>query len=187
MIPIVSFYTIGTPYEQEAQEMKNSAHDVGLTDVRLYPVSSKGSWERNCQQKAEIIQRAAHDLCKPFLYVDSDARFQEYPHMLEYAWDQDIAIHYFKGKELLSGTIWMNPSHATYALLAMWNVLNIEQPRAWDQKTLHQAIQQQPDLKVLRLPTEYCYIYDLSKQHYGERQAIVTHYQASRKYKRGIK
>ena len=187
MIPIVSFYTIDTPYEQEAQEMKASAEAVGLRDIRLYPVLSKGSWERNCQLKAEIIQQAAHELQTPFLYVDSDARFNEYPAMLDYAWDQDIAVHYFKGRELLSGTLWVNPSHETFALLAMWIVLNLEQPRVWDQKTLAQAIQQQPDLRVLRLPAEYCYIYDLSKQHYGVRNAVITHYQASRKYKRGMK
>lgn len=189
MIPVVSFYTVDTPYEQEIMEMEVSANEVGLTEIHLYPVRSKGSWEANCQQKAAVLQQAAEDLKKPFLYVDADARFQKFPTLLTLNIQEqyDIAVHYFQGWELLSGTLWINPTPYVKVLLAEWVRYNREQPRAWDQRTLHEALRYHDQNRILRLPTEYCYIFDLSPRIYGERSPVIVHYQASRKYKRGMK
>lgn len=188
MIPIVSFYTTDTPYFQEAQDMQSSAIEVGLGRFYLYPVESRGSWEANCQIKAEVLLDAARKLKEPFLYVDADARFNQYPDLFDLDWSHyDIGIHYFKGTELLSGTIWLNYTPNTIALLLNWIQINKHMPTMWDQKTLERAIQMQAKLNILHLPPEYTWIFDLSKKHYQEKKPVITHHQASRKYKREIK
>ena len=188
MIPIVSYYTKDTPYAQEVQGMKDSAERLDMFDLHILPVQNLGNWEANCQQKADVLCRVADALDYPFLYVDADARFQSVPHLFKYGIDKDydIAVHYFRGHELLSGTIWINPTLETKSVLEEWRIFNKERPKEWDQRTLQRVINQSPKLRILRLPCEYCYIFDLSQKYYPECNPTIVHYQASRKYKREV-
>lgn len=189
MIPVVSFYTSGTPYEKEAQEMKASANRKGLSDVSLFKVGNLGSWALNCQQKVEVLLEACRVIQEPFLYVDADARFKQRPTLLynHSLSEFDIGIHYFKQVEVLSGTIWINPTERTFALLHTWQQLCKENPRTWDQKLLEAAIAKHPETKVFKLPPEYTWIFDLSLRFYGDTLSpVIVHNQASRKYKRII-
>jgi hypothetical protein len=187
MIPIVSFYTKDTPYDIEVMAMRESAIKVGLTKFYLCGIKSRGSWIANCQAKAEVLLSYTNVIHEPFLYVDADAIFKQYPTMFEHQWPYDIGFHYFKGEELLSGTIWVNPTHATKALLKSWLAINQHMPTAWDQKTLQRAAQMQSGLRILHLPPEYTWIFDLSEQQYGHKDPVIVHMQASRKYKRDIR
>lgn len=189
MLDVVGFYTKNTPYEAEAMAMKFSADPLGM-NVHLYGLPSRGRWEANCQLKAEVLLTMASEMKKPFLYVDADARFFRYPELFDcqIACEYDLAFHYFRSTELLSGTIWVNPTVETMGTLQEWAELNRELPNEWDQRTLHKVVNQSPKLRILRLPAEYCYIYDLSAKHYpAVKDPIIVHYQASRKYKQDIK
>lgn len=189
MIPVVGFYTKDTPYYSEAIDMRASAKSVGISEVVLYAVENKGSWERNCQLKAEVLLNAAEELKRPFLYVDADARFEKPPTLFDIHWHgyYDIGIHFFQGAELLTGTIWVNPTLHTKRVLCDWIALCEKMPGTWDQKVLERVLGMQTRFRVLHLPPEYTWIYDLSQQHYGERSPVIVHYQASRRYKRTVK
>jgi len=189
MIPVVSFYTENTPYETEAFEMKESAHAVGLLDVNLFKVQSSGSWARNCQQKVEILIEACEVIKEPFLYVDADARFVCPPYLMRGTLLScyDLAVHYFKQTELLSGTIWVNPTVHTRTLLDMWQEACYKAPGIWDQKALSDVLSKYPAVDVFKLPPEYTWIFDLSPKFYGfNLEPVIVHYQASRKYKNVI-
>ena len=186
MIPVIGFYTKDSPYQQEALEMKESAHAVGIEDVRLYEVASRGTWERNCQQKAEILLQACKDIGKPFLYIDADARFNTLPVIGQDWIDYDIGVHHFKGIELLSGTLYINPTERTKRVLVNWVDACKLSVHRWDQRILADILRRDDITKVLLLAPEYTWIFDLSKKYYGDLQPIITHYQASRKYKRGV-
>lgn len=187
MIPVVGFYTKDSPYQQEAQEMKESAHAVGIEDVQLYEVISRGTWERNCQQKAGVLLQACEDVGKPFIYVDADARFNTLP-LIGQDWiGYDMGVHYFKGIELLSGTLYINPTERTKKILSDWIDACALSARRWDQRILADVLRGDSITKILSLAPEYTWIFDLSKRYYGDLQPIITHYQASRRYKRRVK
>jgi len=190
MIPIVSYYTIGTPYEQEALEMEQSARDVGLRNILVIPVENRGSWEANCQAKPQVLLQAVAALQRhPFFYVDADARFMKMPILSGYLGSKDFGAHYFRGKELLSGTLWVNPTTRTIMLLSDWAIENRKNPKAWDQKVLQTVLERRAGLiEFINLPPEYTWIHDLSARYYGYKSIdpIICHYQASRKYKRRV-
>ena len=187
MIPIVGFYTEKTPYEKEAQELIANAQSFNLVPL-VHKVPSRGNWEANCQIKAEVLAQTADQLSVPFLYVDVDARFAKYPVLFDYQLhkDYDIGLHFFRGSELLSGTIWINPTIETKGTLEEWRLSNLERPKEWDQRNLQHIINKSPKLRILRLPCEYAFIHDLSERHYGACDPVIVHYQASRKYKRRV-
>ena len=187
MIPVVSFYTENTPYKAEAMQMKKSALAVGFSDVNLFKVSNRGTWGRNCQQKVEILLKACDIIQEPFVYVDADARFIRPPYLFRGHLINcfDLALHYFKQDELLSGTIWINPTDRTRHILNVWQRLCVERPGVWDQRLLAEVLEDNADhVDVFKLPPEYTWIFDLSPLYYGENlEPCIVHYQASRKYK----
>jgi len=189
MVPIVSFFTTDTPYEQEAIEMERSARNVGLKNIHIYPISNRGSWEANCQAKSQVLLQAVASLRRrPFFYVDADARFERLPQIAPYLLSSDFGAHMFRGKELLSGTLWVNPTVKTIMLLSDWTIQCRKQPGVWDQKILQQVLKQREGLiDFVDLPPEYTWIHDLSARVYGHRkEVVIKHYQASRRYKRRV-
>jgi hypothetical protein len=190
MISVVGFYTVDTPYEDEAKAWISSIIESCPPNmgVKLYPVSSRGSWEKNCALKPEIILQACDDLKCPFLYVDIDARFKKYPELFDLDWSHyNIGVHYFRNRELLSGTIWVNPVPETINLLQAWKNACMDSPNIWDQRTLSKTLLMHGNVNILKLPPEYTFIYDLSLTYYGSNiSPVILHTQASRKYKRSI-
>lgn len=187
MIPVVGYYTINTPYEREAEQMEQSAYEVGVEKVHFLRIPDQGKWELNCTMKPHILLSFAQLLKCPFLYVDVDARFKRYPDMLDLDWSHyGIGVHYFRGTELLSGTIWVNPIPDVMNLLEHWKQQCELHPGQWDQKVLQRVIRDCYGVKnVLQLPPEYTFIHDLSRKHYGQDiSPVIEHYQASRKYRR---
>ena len=97
--------------------------------------------------------------------------------------DCDVAFHRFKGKELLSGTVFFKNTVKTVELLDRWIEINKENPEIFDQKNLDTAIKSISDISIIELPPEYCFIFDLSKDYYPRVNPIIEHYQASRKFR----
>jgi hypothetical protein len=190
MIPVVCFFTKNTPYEQEALEMEESLWHFGIKGVTFYPVDHQGQWVRNCALKPKILTQACEDLKTPFLYVDADARFTNEPILFDTDWSHyDLGVHFFKDRELLTGTIYVNPTNITIQLFKYWYNYCMNHPGAWDQRALATILPLATGLKIMHLPPEYTFIYDLSKQFYGPEvaeRAVITHYQASRKYRRYV-
>jgi hypothetical protein len=58
--------------------------------------------------------------------------------------------------------------------------INLDKPEIFDQKNLDQAVSETTDLKIAELPPEYCFIFDLSRDYYGNRKPVIEHFQASR-------
>lgn len=190
MIPIVGFYTENSPYEQEAEKMEESAIQVGLENITLYSIPHQGSWEQNCGMKPSVLLQAAEELKRPFLYVDVDARFCSYPHLFDNDWTHyGLGAHYFRGVELLSGTLWINPTADTIKLLQYWKEQCVLHPNTWDQKLLQKVVKAAYGVKgILQLPPEYTFINDLSRRVYGPGiSPVIAHFQASRKYKSVMK
>ena len=123
------------------------------------------------------------DNYKALVYVDSDARFRKFPILFyEYAESEiEFAVHYRKGLELLSGTIYMKRTHLTYDILKTWESVANNNPTKWDQKVLQSIMPRyQKEKYIGELPMEYCKIFDAVDMNCDP---VIEHLQASRKMK----
>ena len=182
---VVSFYTVGTPYEGEVQQLQATCEQNGLL-FDFFPVPSTGVWEKNCGMKPSIILGAMKKYPKTdILYVDADARFRQYPFLFD-NFDGDIGIHYRNGKELLSGTIFIHNTEKTRKLIELWVQKQELIPLMWDQKVLDLVLKESAEdlkIKIINLPAPYTLIFD-TMAHQGP--PVIEHMQASRRLKSNI-
>ncbi len=172
---IIAYFTRNTFYEDYVQALVSSLQQY---DIPYYieGVENLGSWERNTNYKPTFIKRMMnkfpeHDI----VYVDCDARFFGYPKLFETITDS-IAVHLFKGLELLSGTIFLKNTEETYQLVQRWEIRCKKKPGQWDQVSLADVLGN----GFYKLPREYCRMVNKKKRK-PLANSIIVHYQASRK------
>lgn len=186
---IVSFYTTGTPYEQEAQNLIASCRELGLK-YEIIGVPPLGSWEENCSFKARFISEAWHRLGKPLLWVDADAVIRRPPTHLA-GCPADFAVHKHEGWIFNSATLYFNQTAEAEDLLGRWRRRCLENPKVWDQISLdlawEEAIRDRP-LRTLWLPAAYAKIFDddgtaASGPDLDGAGPVIEQFQASRRHK----
>jgi hypothetical protein len=179
---LVSFYTEKTPYENEVKNLIASVSRFNVPS-RIEGVKSLGSWEKNCQYKANYILDAMQQLDTDIVWVDADAVLIKYPSLFDQL-DCDIAYYYMEHRrELLSGTLFIRNNEKMKDMVSKWIELNRTNYK-WDQKNLQQLVEADTGLRKEVLPAEYCKIYDNKLQSVSE--PVIMHYQASRRFKRAV-
>ena len=178
----VAFYTKESPYEKEAEELVKTLDKFSLPHY-IFAEESTGSWETNTQLKSFVLLKAMMiHAGRAIVYLDADARVLQKPELF-YHIDCDLAFHYFRGHELLSGTLYFSnkqtpEGNKSLALVREWDTLNRENPGRWDQKTLQLLVESKDDLDWLQLPESYVYIDRLATRGVVP---IIYHTQASRR------
>ena len=174
------FINAHTPnYAPLAEKLTNSLDALGL-DYKVIQYESMGSWVQNCLYKAEFI-RTMQSIHGKVVWLDADCAVLKYPELF-FDIKEDVAYHLFKGKELLSGTLFFNDTEGAAKVLDEWVKRNKSKSRAWDQRNLQEVVNElKPNAYIL--PPEYCFIFDLSRSYYGKLDPVIEHYQASRKNK----
>lgn len=179
----VSFYT--PTYAGEAAELIRSLGVFGLgSDVRAVP--DFGSWERNCGHKPEFLAGLRVEYPGiPLVWVDADARVIRRPELFD-GLTADFAAHWLGSTELLSGTLYFADTRAGNELLSAWADACRKAPGDWDQLVLQRTMHAVPGLTIEQLPPEYTWIDgggdpDISEHHYGKREPVIVHGQASRR------
>jgi hypothetical protein len=173
MMPvIVSFYTIGTPYEVMSARLRMSCMKLGL-EHDFAAIWGRGSWNSNTAAKAELCRNAWERLGQPILWVDADAVFHSSPELLRGA-TEDVGVHKWKGKYLATGTVFFNQTALAGRLLNEW----VDRCADGDSDQAHfqQAWEALPELRTLWLPRSYCQIFDSPR----DEPAVIEHFQASR-------
>ena len=178
---IISYYT--ALYQFEAENLERSLTKF-LPDISfvIEEKPESGNWEKNTQYKAVFIKEK---LTQRLAWTDADSELKQYPKLFDEI-DCDVAFHWFKDEELMSGTMYWNNTPKAHELLDSWIRLNKLFPNNWDQVNLQNALNGMQDIKVYRLPPEYNFITDLSREYYGNLNPVFEHYQASRKYKKRL-
>lgn len=177
---VVSFYTKGTPYEDEARGLIESIERLGDVPYCVVGIDSAGSWEANCSLKPGFILQCLQELQRPVLWVDADARLFTRP-AIPAAFD--FAVHRHAGWEFASGTVYFAHNDRAMALLQRWVDLCRQRPLIWDQMLLDQAWASHVathDLVTGWLPESYTHIFDSTVEGAGREAPVITHYQASR-------
>lgn len=182
MLTVFGFYTDDPVYTKHAMMLKASAHKFDI-DVVLHKVL-KDDWQTIIAYKTQFIAEMRRKLNGPILYVDVDALILEdiRPYFLNI--QEDIAVHYLHGTELISGTVFLNDTPLAYLLIDEWEKSQQENPDVWDQVILEKILAECISLKKItihKLSPSYVFIYDTSLKAYGQQfKPIIEHYQASR-------
>lgn len=202
---VAAFYTKGTPYEAEAAELVKTLDRFGLKhDIRAY--EHPGSWVKAGFLIPRCIAdvRIAHPL-EDVLYLDADARVMQDPTPYCDSLKADVGLFYLDnsphhpgadGRELCTGTTWWAATDAATNLLHGWRGVCYGTgygPHVTDQTLLQNLIELWPKYPhslgkhcIADLPPEMCWMDTISPMHYGEREPIIFHTQASRRHRRAV-
>ena len=175
---VVSYFTLGTAYEERAKNLRDSLERLGIP-YDIEGIHNLGSWEKNCANKGSfILEKMKQHPSKNIVWIDADAEVKQDPKIFERI-KQHVAVHYKDHKELLSGTVFFRNTQQSRGIVAQWRDLCRQSPKKWDQKVLEQVLSlHRFVLKVKKLPPSYCQIFDTMK-HHGD--PVIEHYQESRK------
>lgn len=196
----IAYYT--PEYEETAKEyLIPSLRKFHLNfDVKAVP--SLGSWYKNTAFKAKfVLDYLDYPFNVSVVLLDVDARIIKKPILFDQIpLNYDIALHYLDWnihygynqnpptKELLSGTIMLRNKPEVISLCKEW-YKKANEGHVWEQKVLSNIIDERNDIEVYKLPREYCFPTTLPRGGVPPVpcDAVISHYQASRKFKRLIK
>lgn len=193
---VISFYTKNTQYELEVQNLIASCEKWNLEHF-IEGIDSFGKWELNCAYKPFFIFNTLKRLQRPLLWVDADGVFVRHPEVID-AFNSDFATrineelpqdHHSK---VISSTIFLNYSEKTLQLLRQWmenckKTLTDEERKEefWDQIALRDALFDNSFNAVIKpLPISYAKIFDHPLDLSSAPEAVLEHYQASRRFKK---
>jgi len=189
---VVSYYTLNTPYEQEALKLKKSLERLNIPHD-IVGVRNLGNWQANTRFKAKFMQdMLIKHKGKSVVWVDSDAVIHSYPKLFD-SYNCDVAVRWqdfrWRKNECLSGTIYLANNPRTLELCKRWEGINIaEGPGAktfeqWNLGKVIEEMRNEGKIKDENLPPEYTMIFDSMRAMYPNITPIIEHFQASRKLK----
>jgi hypothetical protein len=190
---VVSFFTNGTPYEKEIQNLKESLIRFNVPhDIR--GITSLGSWEENTKHKPIFIKQMLNLYNHPVVWLDGDSVIKTYPQLF-HSIDTDIAVYYkttgpvaqrFGGGELITATMYFDNNFKAIALLDMWieeeNRQGQPEVQIIEQRALQRVIpiwRERYHGTISILPQSHCRIFDAE-----EDQRVIVQNQASRRFGR---
>jgi hypothetical protein len=181
-VTVVGFYTDDNLYSQHSQLLKKSLSRFGIELIS--EKVSKDGWQKIIAYKPRFILEMREKYRGKLLYIDADAfvhnDFQPFFESIS----EDIGVHYLQNRELISGTLFLNDTDNTLALLREWVVRMEKDPDIWDQKVLQEVIEEfltDEKISLKKLAPEYNYIIDFTKEREdGVGEPIIEHLQASR-------
>lgn len=181
---VIGFHTDDELYSEHAKLMTASLERFGL--VPEIHVVSASEWQAAIAYKPEFIDK----MCQKYpddsiLYIDVDAFVHVDVSKSFLDIEEDIAVHYHRGNELASGTLFINNTVNARGMISEWVTRMRKNPELWDQKVLEDLVDEWTNvqrIKINKLGPEYTYIYDLTPKRYKGRvgSPIIEHLQASR-------
>jgi hypothetical protein len=193
---VVGYYTVNTPYEEEAQNLIRSLNKLGVNQD-VIGVKTLGNWQANTRFKAGfmldmLIKWPNHRL----LYVDVDAVVHRMPDLFK-NYNCDIAVRWqdfrWRKNECLSGTIYMENNERTKRICELWRDINVKEGNKsnrmeqWNLDTvINQMKKEDPNFTYKNLPPEYTMIFDSMRGMYPDIVPVIEHFQASRRFRNDV-
>jgi len=193
---VVGYYTVNTPYEEEAQNLLQSLNRLKVNHD-IIGVKTLGNWQANTRFKAGfmldmLIKWPKHRL----LYVDVDAVVHKSPDLFK-NYSCDIAVRWqdfrWRKNECLSGTIYMENNERTKRICELWRDINVTEGNKsnrmeqWNLDTVINKMKaEDPNFTYKNLPPEYTMIFDSMRGMYPNIIPVIEHFQASRRFKKDV-
>jgi hypothetical protein len=195
---IVSYYTKDTLYQLEVQNLIASCEKWTL-DHHIEPIPSLGSWEKNCCYKPFFIMEKLQQFRKPLFWVDADAVFLREPQWLD-VFAKDLAVRindtWDDGhpSKVMTGSLFVNATSGAARLLKAWGqecIDSLSNPHrteeVWDQIALRNVLLcSEKSAEIGKLPLHYASIADNAGDRKESADVVISHYQASRRFKKII-
>lgn len=180
---VCAYYTINTGYAEEIKNLEASLKKHNLP-YELVGIPNQGGFQANTHYKAYFIkQMMFRHFPKDILYLDADARVQQYPVLFD-TFKGDVGVFYLDkyGHDLISSTLYFANNAKAMEVIERWIAYQFDYPLIWDQKVLQYVIDQSTDLNLnlVQLPPNYCQIFDLM-QEFGN--PVIEQFQASRRFR----
>lgn len=184
IVKVVSFAS-GPAYEQALLRLQTSL------GTQLFEVSNCDlkDWRSAVMYKPTFIQQMLlrlDDKIDGVLWTDADSVLKRPPPWKDLA-GCDLAFATMRRspmapEEALTGTMYFSRSHHAVQFIEEWVLRTpvYEQDYTPEGKSFEATLRDWPNLRIKKLDPEWCWIYDTSKEMYGERQPIFEHYQMSR-------
>lgn len=192
----VSYYSKGTGYEIEIERLRDSLRNFGV-EYEFIGIEDLGSWRQNIHARIQVLRDALDRFQRDIVYIDADGAMIHYPDLFD-NFDADFGAvwldreKYFPnnwtqsfygedpaGKwEVLGGTMYFKNNKRTRAMLDAWEVLDAPMKTRLSQVHLVSAMAMVPNLKIRKLPDNYCQIFDIMA---AAGEPVIEHYQASRR------
>jgi hypothetical protein len=181
MIHVITYYTKGTPYEEEIKNLIASCDYYGIPHTtKAY--TNRGDWVANTRLKPIFIREMLEILPENSIvvYLDADAIVRSYPALLDHC-TFDVGIYFQNGVDAMGGTLCFKNTELVRAFVRRWEQTQEYYPEKNDQEVLRGILKQSDrfSLKIGELPPTYCHIFDLPL-YYGE--PVIEHNQASRRF-----
>jgi len=181
----VSYYTSDFGYEKEAKALLSSAKALDLP-IEIEPLSSRGSWEKNCSIKPSFLLKKLEESHRPLVWIDADARLLKPPLLFdsikaELAFRMHTHLPLDHPSKVLTGTLYLKPTEKVKRLLICWEKL-CKKNGGWDQIAFKEALLKENPSNFALLPEAYCAIFD--KTSLLKEEIVILHTQASRLLKK---
>ncbi len=190
---VVSFYTLDTGYEIEAQRLIKELHLFGF-EHDIQGIQSFGSWQKNTQYKAKFIAGMLEKYPnRNILWLDVDSSICQYPDLFDNA-DFELGIHkidwvkytqgHRKEKQLANAVIYLKNIDKVRRFVHDWVRLNEKSPERIEMQTMADILNKwESQLKYHNIPASYCQIYDSMA---SEGYPVIEQRQASRRYRNKV-
>ncbi|HUX15728.1 MAG TPA: hypothetical protein VMW52_04600 [Phycisphaerae bacterium] len=176
---IVAYYT--TDYAAEAARLKTSMEALGLP-FYTRDVGRRISWLAACHIRPAFLTVMLEQY-GDILSLDADCIVHSDPMPYMRKLECDVAVHYLSGHEPLPGTMWLCPGPASEFFLEIWASLDRVHADRPDRINCAGALEiaaVQAGLRIARLPPEYAFIFDTSRDLHPGTEPVIEHLQASR-------
>ena len=189
----ISFFT--PDYAEDAVRLVASLlklkldHDVRCIKPQSDSCDSHVAWLAAVRYKPVFMKLLLeeHPECDAIVWVDADAIVNCFPSGLFYINSDlvDLAVHFKNELECLSGTVYIPNTDGGKQVLKLWVEAMDKKPGVWEQKVLGSIIERD-DIRVHRLDTSLCKIFDLVEKTDINRTVVpvIEHFQASRRIRR---
>ena len=186
----VSYFTEGSIYEKEAQDLIASLNQFGLKND-VCAIKDRGSWSANCCYKPEFLLKKLEEHKAPLIWTDADSIVVKQPDFFNecyadcsfYVNDHVEPTHEAK---ILSGTFFVANTASAKKLLTLWKkecekMLNMNRGVVLDQVALRRVVLHYPTIvEMKRLPESYIRIVRNREERENPGNGVIMHYQASR-------
>lgn len=190
---VVSYYTKGTPYEEEVEGLRESCKQFGI-ECLIEGLEPQGSWAENCAIKPYFLRKMMQELDRPLLWVDADAVFLQPMAFEEFMFSDLSLLRYEEDSDVrfsvAAGTVFINATEGGKKSLDLWchyadTIRQMEgnAPPYMDQVSLYLVFLSKPPIALAPLPLRYCKIFDRDVDGLSLDEVVIEHRQASRRFK----
>lgn len=186
---VISYYTVNTAYQLEVLGLIASCEEHGV-EIDVVPVPSLGSWERNCAMKPRFIRDKLLEHQRPVFWIDADALFRK-PPQFSFLLEHDVSVLEImecpdRRLRYRASSFFVNYTEEGIRFANDWveycqdKIDRQEEIAFLDQYSLCDLFEGRPNMKRLRMPLQYCKVFD-DQTTLEDRDVVIEMFQASRR------